>query len=295
MIPTPPTTTPPERSFRLSGLVLTAIILLALLLGLLLGAIVGGAGGFIAGRNNAQAAAGLLPMASSAPAQAQPNAGGSRQTPSNTTPTQPNGGSRQTPGNTTPTQPNGANPQAQPDSANPTTPFGGRGNRQTPGGTTPTQPNGANPQAQPDGANPTTPFGGRGNRQTPGGTTPTQPNGANPQAQPDSANPQAQPTLRVYLGIRYTTLTSDVASQLGVSDVQGAVIGEVVSGSPAEKAGLQPMDVITAVDGKPLSDTYTLIDALSGHKPGDKVQLTVWRLGESETIEVTLGSPAGQG
>ena len=111
---------------------------------------------------------------------------------------------------------------------------------------------------------------------------------------PDGSE-QAQPSLGVYLGIRYTALTSDMAEQFGITDLQGAAIGEVVAGSPAEKAGLQQMDVITAVDGKPLSDTYTLINALSGHKPGDKVKLTVWRMGQSETIEVTLGAPAGQG
>ncbi len=281
----------PAGGFRLSGLALAGIIILALLLGLLVGAMIGGAGGFLAGRNNAQAAAKLLPTTQNESTGPSALAGGtSGQTqPGGSNPQAPLGGrgNRQTPGgNTAPTQPNGSNPQAQPDGANPQAPLGGRGNRQTPGGnTTPTQPNGSNPQAQPDGANPQAPLGGRGNRQTPGNTTP---------AQPDGVNPQAQPTLGVYLGIRYTNLTSDVADQLGVTDVQGAVIGEVVTNSPAEKGGLQPMDVITAVDGKPMSDTYTLIDALSSHKPGDKVQLTVWRLGQSETISVTLGAPAGQ-
>ncbi|MFN8473278.1 MAG: PDZ domain-containing protein [Anaerolineae bacterium] len=294
----------PTGGFRLSGLALTGIIVLALLLGLMLGAIVGGAGGFLAGRNNARTAAAVLPNAQSQSSSPSALAGG-------------------TSGQT---QPNSSNPQAQPNGANPQTPFGGRGNRQTqPGGTTPqTQPGGSNPQVQPNGSNPQTPFGGRGNRQTPsGGTVPqTQPNGSNPQVQPDGANPQtpfggrgnrqtqpgqgsngetpdentpAQPSLGVYLGIRYTALTSDMADQFGITDLQGAAVGEVVSGSPAEKAGLQPMDVITAVDGKQLSDTYTLIDALSGHKPGDTIKLTVWRMGQSETIEVTLGSPAGQG
>ena len=246
MTPTPPSNQQ-TGGFRLSGLVLTGIIILALLFGLLLGALLGGVGGFLAGRNNAQASAALLPITSPASSSPSGLAGGASDS------TQPGAGSsRQTPSN---------------------------------GNTMPTQPNGSNPQAQPGGTNPQAPFGGRGSRQTPGNnTTPTQ---------PDGSNPQAQPTLGVYLGIRYTTLTPDVASQLGVTDVQGAVVGEVVSGSPAAKAGLQPMDVATAVDGKPLSDTYTLIDALSGHKPGDKVQFTVWRMGQSETIEVTLGAPAG--
>ncbi|MFN8485918.1 MAG: hypothetical protein U0768_22985, partial [Anaerolineae bacterium] len=119
-------TNPPTGGFRLSGLALTGIIILALLLGLLLGALVGGAGGFLAGRNTARAAATLLPNAQAQPSSPAALSGG-------TTPQTQPGGNRQTqPGGTTPQTQPGGNRQTQPGGANPQTPFGGRGNRQTP-------------------------------------------------------------------------------------------------------------------------------------------------------------------
>ena len=80
----------------------------------------------------------------------------------------------------------------------------------------------------------------------------------------------------------------------GVS--QAVVVGEVVTGSPAESAGLQAGDIITAIDGTPVSDAQALVDAVSAHQPGDKVALTVYRSGQSEsqTITVTLGDNPNQ-
>lgn len=67
-----------------------------------------------------------------------------------------------------------------------------------------------------------------------------------------------------------------------------ALITEVMEGSPADKAGLRRGDIILAVDGERLSQTYSLADALSKHRPGDKVKLTVWERGRRREITVTL-------
>ncbi|MFN8485707.1 MAG: PDZ domain-containing protein [Anaerolineae bacterium] len=126
--------------------------------------------------------------------------------------------------------------------------------------------------------------------QRPGGAA-TPSSGAAPSG---GATPRAQqPTA--YLGVRYNMLTPDIAAQAGITVTQGAIIGEVVPGSPAEQAGLQPMDVITAVDGKPLSDTYALADAISGRKPGDKIALAVFRNGQNVPLTATLGQPPAGG
>ncbi|MFN8473279.1 MAG: PDZ domain-containing protein [Anaerolineae bacterium] len=126
--------------------------------------------------------------------------------------------------------------------------------------------------------------------QRPGGAA-TPSSGAAPSG---GATPRAQqPTA--YLGVRYNMLTPDIAAQAGITVTQGAIIGEVVPGSPAEQAGLQPMDVITAVDGKQLGDTYALADAISGRKPGDKINLTVVRDGQTVALVATLGQPPAGG
>ncbi len=114
-------------------------------------------------------------------------------------------------------------------------------------------------------------------------------------AAPSGATPRAPQPATAYLGVRYNMLTPDIAAQAGITITQGAIIGEVVPGSPAEQAGLQPMDVITAVDGKALDDTYALADAISGHKPGDKINLTVNRDGQTVPLTATLGQPPAGG
>jgi S1-C subfamily serine protease len=71
----------------------------------------------------------------------------------------------------------------------------------------------------------------------------------------------------------------------------GAVVSEVVSGSPAEKAGLQAGDVILAVNGTRLDTNHTLTALLQTAKPGDSVALSVRRQGQgATTLNVTLGA-----
>ena len=70
---------------------------------------------------------------------------------------------------------------------------------------------------------------------------------------------------------------------------QGAMVQEVVTGSPAEDAGLVIGDLITAVDGTPIDANHRLADMVSQYQPGDRVKITVWRAGDTKSITVTLG------
>jgi putative serine protease PepD len=70
----------------------------------------------------------------------------------------------------------------------------------------------------------------------------------------------------------------------------GARIGCVVSGGPADSAGLQAGDVITAVDGQSISGADALTANLSGRLPDAKVTVTVDRNGSTKSIQVTLGT-----
>ena len=79
----------------------------------------------------------------------------------------------------------------------------------------------------------------------------------------------------------------------GVGDASGstgALVSQVVSGSPADSAGIKAGDVITALDGKAIASANDLTASLSAHAPGDKVTLTVTRTGSTKSIDVTLGS-----
>ena len=70
--------------------------------------------------------------------------------------------------------------------------------------------------------------------------------------------------------------------------MEGAVVYSVEENGPADKAGLQPNDVITAVNGKQISGKSELSAALSAGNAGDVVTLSVYRQGEVIEIEVTL-------
>lgn len=74
----------------------------------------------------------------------------------------------------------------------------------------------------------------------------------------------------------------------------GAVLQEVIAGSPAEQAGLKPGDVITAVNNTPINQNHRLVDIVGLHKPGDQVTLRVRRAGEALTLKATLGENPDQ-
>jgi putative serine protease PepD len=73
------------------------------------------------------------------------------------------------------------------------------------------------------------------------------------------------------------------------SNSTGAQIERVVSGSPADTAGLQAGDVVTAIDGKAITDANDLTANVGTRAPGDKITLTITRNGSTKSIAVTLG------
>jgi putative serine protease PepD len=75
----------------------------------------------------------------------------------------------------------------------------------------------------------------------------------------------------------------------GTPPVQGALIEQVGSGSPASKAGLQVGDVITSFNGQPITGQQTLLTALAHAKPGETVQLQLNRTGSTMKVSVRLG------
>lgn len=99
-----------------------------------------------------------------------------------------------------------------------------------------------------------------------------------------------------YLGVRYVSLTNDLAHEFNLKVNRGAYIvsGDtepaVVPGSPAANAGLKDHDVITKLNNLNIDDKTTLTSALSKFKVGEKVTLTVVRGGKTMTIKVTLGN-----
>ena len=100
-------------------------------------------------------------------------------------------------------------------------------------------------------------------------------------------------TGRGFLGIEAQDVDPAVAAQLGLSVQSGVLVHSFVNdaagASPAQQAGLQANDVITAVNGTPVNNNSDLSAALQNQGPGAKVSLTVARGNSTLTISVTLG------
>jgi putative serine protease PepD len=74
------------------------------------------------------------------------------------------------------------------------------------------------------------------------------------------------------------------------SNSGGAQINSVQAGSPADTGGLQPGDVVTAINGKSISSTEQFIETVDTYAPGQKIRLTVNRGGQTKTFQLTLGN-----
>lgn len=97
-----------------------------------------------------------------------------------------------------------------------------------------------------------------------------------------------------YLGVRYVTLTPDVASAYKVSVNSGALIDpntdSVASGSPAATAGLKPGDIIVSINGKKVDQQNSLTGLLDQYNPGTKIKIGVYRDGKVSYLDAQLGS-----
>jgi serine protease Do len=91
---------------------------------------------------------------------------------------------------------------------------------------------------------------------------------------------------RAYLGVRYEMIPSSTAI---LNDVpQGAYVVEVLQDSPAESAGIKVEDIIKKIDGKDLKDQNDLSEIIKNKKVGDKIDLEIYRDGETLNVSTTL-------
>ena len=94
---------------------------------------------------------------------------------------------------------------------------------------------------------------------------------------------------RGFLGVNMGPVTEDVAEALGLDKAEGVVVGEVVPDSGAEKAGIEPGDVIVSVDGEDVVDPIGLRTRIGLASIGKQVKIGIVRDGEPETLTATLG------
>jgi S1-C subfamily serine protease len=99
---------------------------------------------------------------------------------------------------------------------------------------------------------------------------------------------RGQTVHHAYLGVRMGDLTSDQAKRLKVPVSDGAAVGLVDNGSPADKGGLETGDVIVAIDGHKMSDANDVVGYISGKSAGDGIQVEYYRGTSKHTANVKL-------
>ena len=96
------------------------------------------------------------------------------------------------------------------------------------------------------------------------------------------------------LGVAIQGLDADLAQNFGLDKPNGALVANVEPGSPAEKAGLQPGDVVLGVNGQKVDSSADLPRIIGDQKPGSVVRLSVWRDRKAREVNVTLGEQVGE-
>jgi len=103
---------------------------------------------------------------------------------------------------------------------------------------------------------------------------------------------------RPYIGILMQDLTPEIGKTLGdKAPEKGAIVGQVQDGSPADKAGVKPGDIIVKVDGVAVDGSKSVQKTILTKQIGQKVQLAVWRDGKEQVVPTTtseLPSEAGE-
>ncbi len=94
--------------------------------------------------------------------------------------------------------------------------------------------------------------------------------------------------VRPYLGVRWQLINPDIAQANNLPMQWGAYVQQVEAGSTADQAGIQRGDIITKIGNEELSDENAFANLLNHHKVGDNIAITVWRDGQTLTLNGTL-------
>jgi len=90
------------------------------------------------------------------------------------------------------------------------------------------------------------------------------------------------------IGVQIQEVNAQFAEAFGLDRPRGALVGQVIDGGPAQKAGIKTGDVILSVDGKTVERSTQLPSVVSAIKPGDTAKLEVWRDHTTRVVDVKV-------
>jgi serine protease Do len=94
---------------------------------------------------------------------------------------------------------------------------------------------------------------------------------------------------RGWIGVAIQPVTEELASGLGLEEARGVVVADVTEGSPADKAGIEIGDVMLEFADRKITEQVRLPRLVADTEIGSTVPVTVWREGNEETLEITVG------
>ncbi len=100
--------------------------------------------------------------------------------------------------------------------------------------------------------------------------------------------------VRGWLGVTVQELTPEMARKFGHRNLSGALVGEALEGSPAERGGIGSGDIILSYGGKDVAGPAELKNMVAKSRPGEKVTLLVLRDGKQLRISVIIGERPGE-
>ncbi len=94
---------------------------------------------------------------------------------------------------------------------------------------------------------------------------------------------------RGWVGIEVQEITPELAESFKLADTRGALIAGVMRGSPADKAGIKPGDVLSQVAGKPVKDAQVMLELIAALEPGKTARFDLKREGRVVGVDVIIG------
>jgi Do/DeqQ family serine protease len=94
---------------------------------------------------------------------------------------------------------------------------------------------------------------------------------------------------RGWVGVELAPVTPAIAESFKLGTVDGVIISGVLTGGPADRAGIKPGDVLVSIDGRPILDPQGVLNAVTGFAPGSSAKMKLKRKGEDVEVAVTVG------
>ncbi len=99
---------------------------------------------------------------------------------------------------------------------------------------------------------------------------------------------------RGWIGVGVQDLNKEIAESFRIPGTRGALITEVFRGTPADRGGVRVGDVLVAVDGKPVTDSATMLNLIAALVPGSQASLRVMRDAKPLDLKITVGKRPAQ-